>query len=241
VTDPTASAVARPPRALTRAEVREVDRRAIEDLGVPGVVLMENAGLGLALAVLAEREQRGFSRGVAIVCGRGNNGGDGFVLARHLRLRGVAVEVVYAGDLSEASREGDAGINLAILEKSGWPVTEAKDAAALAAWVTDVEASCDLLVDALFGTGLEKALRPDARGLVEAFDASSIPTIAVDVPSGLDCDTGTPLGAAVRAIHTVTFVAEKEGFSAPGAKVYTGEVTVVPIGCPPAAWDHVQA
>ena len=121
-------AIPLPPRPLTRAEVREVDRRAIEDYGVPGTVLMENAGVGLTRVV--EQELLGRTGNVVgIVCGRGNNGGDGFVLARHLALLGYAPRVVYCGRLAEANRETDAGVNLTIVERAGLPLVEAHDAA----------------------------------------------------------------------------------------------------------------
>ena len=95
-------------------------------------------------------------------------------------------------------------------------------------------------MDAIYGTGLEGELRAQGRALVEALDAAPLPKVAVDIPSGLDCDTGAPLGAAVRAVRTVTFVAPKAGFSAEGAAAWTGRVDVVPNGCPRAAWSHVE-
>jgi NAD(P)H-hydrate epimerase len=224
----------RPPRPLTRAEVREVDRRAIEDLGLPGVVLMENAGRGLT-EVVARVAPPG---PIGIVCGKGNNGGDGFVLARHLALLGRPARVAFAGALDLAPRTGDAGANLLALERSGQRIDEAPDGAALArvlrAW-TDVV----LLVDALYGTGLSTPLRDPGLGLVRALDADPRPKLAVDVPSGLDCDTGLPLGAVVRAQRTVTFVREKVGFAA--ARALTGEVEVVSIGCPETCWSHVTS
>lgn len=232
---------ARPPRALTRAEVREVDRRAIELHGVPGVVLMENAGRGLTEVVDRELRALGARPGaeVPIVCGRGNNGGDGFVLARHLALLGWRPRVVYAGRLAVADRGGDAGVNLSILERAGEPLVEAVDgpalAAALRAWPDAV-----LVVDALFGTGLADDLREPGLGLVRALEQDPRPKLAVDVPSGLDCDRGVALGAAVRAARTVTFVGEKVGFAAAGARAFTGEVEVVSIGCPEGAWAHVR-
>jgi NAD(P)H-hydrate epimerase len=235
--EPTSS---RPARALSRAEVREVDRRAIELFGVPGVVLMENAGRGLFAAVDRDLRARGAPPGadVPIVCGGGNNGGDGFVLARHLALAGWRPRVVLAGRLAQASRAGDAGVNLSILERAGEPLVEAPDgpalAAALRAWPDAL-----LVVDALFGTGLASELREPGLGLVRALDHDPRPKLAVDLPSGLDCDRGVPLGAAVRAARTVTFVAEKLGFAAPGARAFTGEVEVVSIGCPAGAWAHV--
>jgi NAD(P)H-hydrate epimerase len=230
-----------PARALTRAEVREVDRRAIEDHGLPGVVLMENAGRGLAEVVLAELSRRGApSRGavVPIVCGRGNNGGDGFVLARHLRLAGHEPRVILAAALLDMPRAGDAGINLAVLERAGEPILEAPDGAALAALLARF-ADAPLIADALFGTGLATPLHARALDLVRALDAARPPKLGVDLPSGLDCDTGAPLGAAVRCARTVTFVAEKVGFAL--ARELTGPVDVVSIGCPAACWAHVTA
>ena len=214
-----------------------MDRRAIE-LGVPGVVLMENAGLGLTRAVLAELPLGGR---VAIVAGRGNNGGDGFVLARQLALRGVEVELGFCGELDPAALEGDAGQNLRPLLAVG-PTPRALPAPhQLAAWLAEVRPRCALLVDALYGTGLATPLRAEGIARVEAIDAAGLPIVAVDLPSGLCCDTGQPLGAAVRARRTVTFVGRKRGFDAPGAAGYTGAVEVVAIGCPPAAWADLDA
>lgn len=217
-----------------------MDRRAIEDLGLPGVVLMENAALGLTAVVDRELRARGATPGedAVIVCGRGNNGGDGFALARHLSLLGWSPRVVFAGSLAAAPRTGDAGVNLTVLERAGQPIDEAPDGAALARLLAGWPGA-RLIVDALYGTGLEGALREPGLGLVRALDLDPRPKVAVDIPSGLDCDRGLPLGASVRAARTVTFVAEKLGFSAPGAREYTGEVDVVPIGCPAAAWSHV--
>lgn len=236
----------RPRRALTRDEVREVDRRAIEELGLPGLVLMENAGLGLTRAVLRElgpaRTPSAGAR-VLIACGGGNNGGDGLVLARHLQLAGHDPRVVYCGDRARADRRGDAGVNLTVVERAGIPLEEARDGPALAAALARLSPAA-LLVDALYGTGLAGPLREPGLGLVRALAAAGLPTLAVDIPSGLDCDTGqpvTPGGPVVRAARTVTFVAEKAGFLVSGARDYTGEVEVVAIGCPPAAWAHVTA
>ncbi len=226
-----------PIRALSRAEVREVDRKSIEELGVPGCVLMENAGLGLTEVVIAELGRLGAAPGAAvgIVCGRGNNGGDGLVLARHLDLRGYRPRVAYCGEIREAARDTDAGLNLTIVERAGLELIEAPDAVALQRVLTEW-AGVSLLADALFGTGLASELRAPARALVEALAAATQPTLAVDIPSGLDCDRGVPLGAAVRAVRTVTFVARKVGFDAPGAEAFTGPVEVISIGCPSLAW-----
>lgn len=234
------STFSRPARPLSRAEVREVDRRATLLYGVPGVVLMENAGRGLTAIVDRELRARGAPAGadVPIVCGRGNNGGDGFVLARHLRLLGWRPRVVFAGRLADADRAGDAGVNLSILERAGEPIVEALDGASLASALRSWPEAV-LVVDALFGTGLASDLREPGLGLVRALDEDPREKVAVDLPSGLDCDRGVALGAAVRAVRTVTFVAEKLGFAAAGARAFTGEVEVVSIGCPEGAWEHV--
>lgn len=228
-----------PPRALTRAEVREVDRRAIEELGLPGVVLMENAGRGLTDAVEAILAETGAGDQVLIVVGGGNNGGDGLVLARQLHLRGHRPSVAYCGDRARVDRATDAGINLTVVERAQLELTDTPDGPALTAFLSR-HAAAPLLVDALYGTGLAGELRPTGRGWVEALDADPRPVVAVDIPSGLDCDSGLPLGAAVYAVRTITFVGAKLGFTAPGAKAYTGDVQVVGIGCPPVCWDHVS-
>lgn len=222
---------------LSRAEVREVDRRAIQELGVPGVVLMENAGLGLTAIVLRELVAQRVLDPISIVCGTGNNGGDGLVLARHLALAGRCATVLYCGDRARADRASEGGINLTIIERAGIALEETRDGPALEAALARLAPG--LVVDALYGTGLAGPLREPGLSLVRALDGCGRPVIAVDIPSGLDCDTGRPLGAAVRAVRTVTFVAEKVGFAAPGARAFTGEVEVVSIGCPPQAWEPI--
>jgi hydroxyethylthiazole kinase-like uncharacterized protein yjeF len=218
-------------RVMSRDEVRAVDRWAIEEIGVPGVVLMENAGRSCA-EFICERSEKGpvpFS----VFCGAGNNGGDGYVIARHLKNAGFEVRVVVC-----ASREkitGDARINLDILERIGQAIEwldpsnpDTPDRVRTAA------AGALIVVDALFGTGLQGELRAEYRKIVDAINGLKIPILAVDIPSGLDCDTGRPLGSAVRATWTVTFVAAKKGFAAnPQSRDYTGQVYVASIGVEP--------
>eukprot|EP00930_Biecheleria_cincta_P100765 TRINITY_DN92390_c0_g1_i1.p1 TRINITY_DN92390_c0_g1~~TRINITY_DN92390_c0_g1_i1.p1 ORF type:complete len:262 (+),score=26.02 TRINITY_DN92390_c0_g1_i1:58-786(+) len=235
-----AAAVAQPPRSLTREEARLVDHKAAE-MGQPTIILMENAGLGLTNSVCHELATRGAGVGavVGIVCGRGNNAGDGYVLARHLTLRGYVPRVAYCGDRAKtAKRDQDYGINLTVIENMGVSIEDVLDgpqlAALLARW-----SDATLLVDAMLGTGLAGAVRDDYKAWIEALNAAPQPKVAVDIPSGLDCDTGLPLGVAVRACRTVTFVGRKVGFDTPASLEYTGQVDVVPIGCPAACWDHV--
>jgi NAD(P)H-hydrate epimerase len=219
-----------PPRPLTRDEVRAIDRRAIDEYGVPGVVLMENAGHGVA-RVLARQGIRG---PVVICCGKGNNGGDGYVIARHLDAWGHDVAIVLACDPSEVT--GDAAAHLAILQKSALRCLE-PDPTLQSDGVTALLRSADWVVDGLLGTGLHGPVREPMRTAIDTLNALSPATrrLAIDIPSGLDCDTGEPLGAAVRADVTVTFVAWKAGFAKPAAAPFLGAVHVVDIGVPRAA------
>jgi hydroxyethylthiazole kinase-like uncharacterized protein yjeF len=219
-------------RIMSRDQVRAVDRWAIEQVGVPGVVLMENAGRSCA-ELVKDRLQGAAEPRVCIFCGTGNNGGDGYVIARHLINAGLPAEVVICGD--RAKVRGDAKINLDILEQLGH-ATQRLDPGGVdvAAGVRALAGKASMIVDALFGTGLQGPLRADYQGVVNAINALGVPILSVDIPSGLDCDTGEPLGAAVQATYTVTFVAVKKGFVAsPTALRYTGELYVASIGVEP--------
>lgn len=213
-------------RALSRAEVREVDRRALEEFGMPGLLLMENAGRGCAELLLTLRA--GAGRKVVICCGKGNNGGDGLVMARHLENAGLAVTVLLFADPGEVS--GDAAVNLGIVEASGIPLCSMPEPNR-----REIEAAlseADWVVDALLGTGTTGAIREPYGTVISAINASGRPVFAVDLPSGLDCDRGVPLGPCVRATHTATLVARKPGFDQPEARAWTGKVDVVDIGTP---------
>lgn len=208
------------PRSLTRDEVRDVDRRAIEEYGMLGLVLMENAGRNAAELLLSV----GISGPVGICCGKGNNGGDGFVIARHLENAGVDVRVLLSCD--PTSLTGDAAANFRIIERAGIPlVLPSVD------WNNQL-AGVDWIVDALLGTGTQGVIREPFVGCINSINASGKKVFAVDLPSGLDCNTGQPLGACVQATHTVTFVSRKVGFHQPDAARWTGEVHVVDIGVP---------
>lgn len=209
---------------LSREQLRAVDHRAVEELGLPSEVLMENAGRGAAELLLS----LGVRGPVAICCGKGNNGGDGFVIARHLDIRGATVRVLLFAPPD--TLRGDAAVNYRALSRTSVPIrvlTEVEPAA-----LADELASAEWVVDALFGTGLTGPLQAPFDRVVAAINASSAHVLAVDIPSGLDGDTGEPLGPTVRAQHTVTFVAPKKGFASPGALAWTGRVHVVGIGVP---------
>jgi NAD(P)H-hydrate epimerase len=218
-------------RTMTRKQVREVDAWAIGTMGVPGVVLVENAGR--SCAELALELLRGVENPkVIIFCGAGNNGGDGYVIARHLLSCSCDVKVCICGNPDKV--KGDAKTNLEILTKMGHsPMELAMGEPDLAAAVDRLAAGCDMVVDAVFGTGLSEEIRPDYVTLIKAMNSLAGRKLAVDIPSGLDCDTGRPMPAAFAADATVTFVAAKAGFAAESSRRYTGEVYVASIGIEP--------
>jgi NAD(P)H-hydrate epimerase len=214
-----------PPLVLNRNQTRELDRRAVADYGMSSLVLMENAGRGVA-----DRLSLWGAKGpVLVCCGKGNNGGDGFVLARHLDLRGINVRVQVWAAPQELT--GDAAANFGILQKSGVPIDvfgNQHDAGRLAAHLVDAE----WIVDALLGTGARGEPRPPLAEVIDQLNAAGATKLAIDVPSGFDCDTGAAATATIRARHTCTFVALKPGFLAAGAEAFTGEVHVLHIGAP---------
>ena len=215
---------------MTRKQVRAFDAHAINTLAVPGVVLMENAGRSCAELIkdkLADIDRPK----VCVFCGTGNNGGDGYVIARGLSNSGFSVVVVICGDRNKI--KGDAKINLEILERLGQPIEQLElSDRDIPGRIKVFAGDADMLVDALFGTGLRGQLSDEFIQLIESINARNCPVMAVDIPSGLDCDSGLPLGAGVRAAYTVTFVAVKKGFTTKGSSEYTGEVFVASIGVP---------
>jgi NAD(P)H-hydrate epimerase len=219
------------PITINREQSREVDRRAMEEYGMSGLVLMENAGRGVVdvLCRLAETEfGRPLGR-IVICCGKGNNAGDGFVIARHLDLRGHRVRVLVWAE--EAELAGDAGTNYAILKKCGVPI-ELFGSHHDAARVQEQLAGADWVVDALLGTGARGEPRPPLDAVIDQINVASASRLAVDLPSGLDCDTGAAARHTIRADETCTFIATKRGFLAGGAAQYTGRVHVLDIGAP---------
>jgi hydroxyethylthiazole kinase-like uncharacterized protein yjeF len=213
---------------MTRDEVRGFDSWAINTIGIPGVVLMENAGRSCADFIKGKLESIDEPK-VCIFCGTGNNGGDGYVIARHLLNSGFKATVVICGDRNKI--KGDAKVNLDILESMGQKIEQMKLADSnISERVETLTAGTDMIVDSLFGTGLSGLLGDEYKQLIESLNNRNCPVFAVDIPSGLDCDTGRPLGAAIRADYTMTFVALKKGFMSEQAKQYTGEIFVASIG-----------
>ena len=212
-------------RAATREEMRELDRRAIEEYGIPGVVLMENAGTAATRAALDMISDVTDPR-IVILCGRGNNGGDGFVIARHLHNAGLAPRVLLIGSTDKVG--GDARINLDVALKMGIAVPEVASADELRPAVL----GCDLIVDALLGTGLSGDVRAPFDGAIDLINESCARVLAVDIPSGLDANDGRILGRCVRADRTITFALAKIGFYRNDGPRVTGGITVADISIP---------
>ncbi len=217
---------------MSRSEVRRFDAWAINDLGIPGIVLMENAGRSCAELIIEKLADIDNPK-VCIFCGTGNNGGDGYVIARHLAGAAIAPSVVICGD--KAKITGDALTHLNIIEGMKLPIHQLEMTLdQIAGQVKEFADGCNILVDALFGTGLRGELTDVYRELIDAVNAHNLPVVAVDIPSGLDCDTGRPLAEAIKAIDTVTFVAVKKGFIDSADSVnYTGRIHIASIGVEP--------
>lgn len=211
---------------LTTAQARAIDRRAIDDLGIPGVVLMENAARNMAELLV----RLGASSPVLILCGRGNNGGDGLAMARHLDRLGLGVVLRVYATVEQLSP--DAAIHWHVAERCGYSRRlVGPDAFAPSDLDADL-AGAAWVVDALFGSGLTGPLRPPFDAVVGRVNAAGKPVFAVDVPSGFDADAGRPTGPCVEATHTAVTIAERVGFTTPGADRWLGTVHVVDIGLP---------
>jgi NAD(P)H-hydrate epimerase len=217
-------------RYLTRHQAQMIDRLAEDRYFIPTIVLMENAARATADLVCDVLDHNCLGQ-VMILCGSGNNGGDGLALARHLHNRGAEPMILLVSD--PGRYKGEALVNYKITQAMGIP-TAAVDAERLAG------ARPTMIVDAIFGTGLRERPREPFDQLAQAAMATGAPILSVDIPSGLDADTGEPLTHhAMRATHTITFVAPKMGFSFPVAERYLGQVTIADIGSPVDLLDEV--
>src|SRR2546426_10805185 len=200
-------------RVLNASQMRDADKRAIEDIGIPSLVLMENAGRQTVAAMEAMYTDLP-ERQVGVLCGQGNNGGDGFVVARTLMQRGVDVSVFLIGRVTEV--RGDARLNLEILGRLGLTVVEIADSQAWELHFSEI-GDCTLIVDAIFGTGLNAPVSGLMETVVADVNASDIPVVAIDLPSGLSADSPDPIGPSIEAGPPVTLPAPK-----------------IPLGPPPA-------
>lgn len=215
-------------KVATAEQMQELDRKAVETYRIPGILLMENAGRGATEVILASfpdlREKK-----VAIIAGKGNNGGDGFVIARHLMNQGIPVKVILLTD--PKSLRGDAETNHYIFHRMKGEVIPAPSIKDYQKVKRDVE-KAGLLIDAMFGTGLDAEVRGYYREVIDHLNALQKPIVAIDIPSGLNANTGKPLGVAVRATLTVTFGLPKMGLLLSPGTDYAGTLKVIDIGIP---------
>ncbi|MSO45989.1 MAG: NAD(P)H-hydrate dehydratase [Acidobacteria bacterium] len=216
-------------RILNAAQMREADRHTSEDIGISSLVLMENAGRQVVAAIEAAYEAELDGR-VGILCGRGNNGGDGFVVARTLIQRGVDAAVFVIGSVAEV--RGDARINLDILGRLGVTVVEIGDAQTWELHFSEIS-QCTLLVDAIVGTGLTSALGGMMETIVADINAAEMPVVSIDLPSGMSADTPHLVGDCIDASMTVTLAAPKLPLVLPPGESHAGDVVIADIGIPP--------
>jgi hydroxyethylthiazole kinase-like uncharacterized protein yjeF len=222
-------------RVLTSAQMREADRRTIEEIGIPSIVLMENAGRQIVAAMEAMYQDLA-DRRVTVLAGRGNNGGDGFVVARTLAQRDVEVSVFLLGRVADV--RGDARTNLEVLGRLGMTVVEIADGSAWELHLSEIRDST-LIVDAIFGTGLSAPVEGLIETVIADVNASGIPVVAVDLPSGLSADSPEPIGASVEAGVTVTLAAPKLPLVLPPGELRAGDIVIADIGIPAAVIDAV--
>lgn len=215
-------------RVLNAAQMREADRRTIEEIGIPSLVLMENAGRQVVAAMEAVHGDLQDHQ-IAVLCGRGNNGGDGLVIARTLLQRGVDVSVFLIGRVADV--RGDARVNLEILGRLGLAVVEIADSQDWELHGTEVGQST-LIVDAIFGTGLNAPVTGLLETVIADVNSSGVPVVAVDLPSGLSADSSEPIGDSIVATTTVTLAAPKVSLVLPPAERRAGDIVIADIGIP---------
>ena len=223
-------------RVLNSAQMREADRRTIEEIGIPPLVLMENAGRQVVAAMEAMHSDL-LELEVAVLCGRGNNGGDGFVVARTLLQRGVDVSVFLMGRVADV--RGDARTNLEILGRLGLTVVEIADSQAWELHFSEVS-DCTLIVDAMFGTGLNAPVSGFIESVIADVNASGIPVVSIDLPSGLSADSADPIGDSIEAGLTVTLAAPKLPLVLPPAETRAGDIVIADIGIPSDILDTIE-
>ncbi|MFH1541297.1 MAG: NAD(P)H-hydrate epimerase [Elusimicrobiota bacterium] len=201
---------------MYREEAKRLDKIATEKFLIPSIVLMENAGKNAAKMILEEFRPKS----AIIFCGGGNNGGDGFVIARHLFNNCVKVKVFTAQKISKYT--GDALTNLNIIQKIKIPIITLSASTQIP--------KTDLIVDALLGTGTRGKIRKPYKKIIRKINLAKLPIASIDIPSGIDANTGKNLGEAIRAILTITMVAVKKGLLIADGKKCAGKIVVVDIG-----------
>src|SRR5512134_355032 len=223
-------------RVLNTQQMREADRRTIDEIGIPSIVLMENAGRQAVAAMEAAFDDLATSH-VAVLCGRGNNGGDGFVVARTLAQRGVDSTVFLLGTVADV--RGDARTNLEVLGRVGLAVVEIANAQDWELHFSEVS-ECDLIVDAMVGTGFSGALSGLLETVVADVNGLGVPVVAIDLPTGVSADSHEVAGSAIEASMTVTLAAPKIPLVLPPADSHGGDLVIADIGIPLPVIDEVE-
>ncbi|KJF28343.1 bifunctional ADP-dependent NAD(P)H-hydrate dehydratase/NAD(P)H-hydrate epimerase [Clostridium aceticum] len=222
---------------LKNEEMRKLDELAIHTYKIPGIILMENAGISVVEEIekcLIAKE----NKKIAIICGVGNNGGDGFVIARHFLNKGIEVTTYIVGDFSNI--KGDAKINFDILEKIKAPIVKLMDSKDIEEFEKDLSQH-SILIDALLGTGLQRTVEGIMKEVIIKMNLSGKEIIAVDIPSGVNGNDGKVQGIAVKATKTVTFQLPKIGNILFPGSYYGGELSIKNIGIPKKAVDSMQS
>ena len=223
-------------RVLNTQQMREADRQTIDDVGIPSVVLMENAGRQAVAAMEAAFDSLASSK-VGVLCGRGNNGGDGFVVARTLAQRGIEAAVYLLGSVADV--RGDARTNLEILGRVGLTVVEITNAQEWELHFSEVS-ECDLIVDAIVGTGFHGPLTGLLETVVADVNGLGVPVVAIDLPTGVSADSHEIEGEAIEASMTVTLAAPKLPLILPPADAYGGDLVIADIGIPGSVIDELD-
>ncbi|MCL2410851.1 MAG: NAD(P)H-hydrate epimerase, partial [Treponema sp.] len=223
-------------KTVTSAQMRLIEKMAIEELGIPALLLMENAAIRTAehcFRILGSAK----NPKTLIVCGSGNNGGDGMAIARHLHIKGVKTKVLFVGDINTV--KGETLTNLKIVQKLGILIEQIHKDSDYANLQTEIESS-DLVADAIFGTGLARNVEGDYKKLIEAINRYAKFVVSVDIPSGIHSDTGRIMGCAVKANETITFGFPKTGLFLFPAAEYAGKLHIEDISIPYLLIDRVK-
>src|SRR6476619_7394502 len=223
-------------RVLNTQQMREADRQTIDDVGIPSVVLMENAGRQAVAAMEAAFDDLASSK-VGVLCGRGSNGGDGFVVARTLAQRGIEAMTFLLGSVAEV--KGEARTNLEVLGRIGLTVIEIANAQEWELHFTEVS-ECDLIVDAIVGTGFHGPLTGLLETVVADVNGLGVPVVAIDLPTGVSADSHELDGEALEASMTVTLAAPKVPLILPPADAYGGDLVIADIGIPASVIDEID-
>ena len=216
---------------ITPKKMREIDRRTQEEFGIPATILMENAGRAVfqaAIEMLSDKREKK----VTVICGRGNNGGDGFVAARHLMNNGIDVSIFLVVGVKELRGEAEANYHRAEkIAKTMRKIIEILNEKNLSSFESKLKGT-SLIIDGIFGTGLTREIGEPEKSIIHLVNDFEKPVLAVDVPSGLDASNGKVFGVCIKATKTVTFARPKTGFI--GNEKYTGETITADISIPRA-------